>query len=378
MDQLNCRVCGSSFYNQRLIYDDMPRAAQNFPDDRSVVSEKGERLTIRQCSGCGLIQSTSALVSYYRDVIRAAAFSPAMAAFRLKQFSELDSEYGFSAKRTIELGSGRGEYLQLMQNAGWDVWGLEHMDSSVSAALESGFRVQKGYVGTGDYELEEGPFEAFVTFNYLEHIPNIDSFLAGISNNLVSGGIGLIEVPNFDMMYAESMSTEFIADHLYYFTETTLRRTLEINGFDVMNIGVTWHGYIISAVVKKRQEISFNNFLAQDAQLRKELISFLQTHRNERVAVWGAGHQALATIAMTKIADQLAYVIDSAPFKQNKFTPATHIPIVAPEILESDPVETILVMAAAYSDEVVKQIKSKYQKKFHIAVLRESGLDVLN
>ncbi len=212
----------------------------------------------------------------------------------------------------------------------------------------------------------------------MEHIPNINSFLAAIAYNLIDGGLGLIEVPNFDMMVSESMSTEFIADHIHYFTEETLRRTLEMNGFNVIESHVTWHGYIISVIVKKRAEILFDNFVDQENILRKEIHGFLNTHGAGRVAIWGAGHQALATIVMARIADKIAYVIDSAPFKQNKYTPATHIPILAPDVLNHDPVDTILIMAAAYSDEVAEQIVNNYNSKFNLAILRESGLEILD
>ena len=95
------------------------------------------------------------------------------------------------------------------------------------------------------------------------------------------------------------------------------------------------------------------------------------------MAIWGAGHQALAVIAMTNIAKKIKYVVDSAPFKQNKYTPATHIPIVAPEMLLTDKVDALIVMAAGYSDEVAGIIKRKYDN-IQIAVLRDFGLEIIH
>ena len=71
--------------------------------------------------------------------------------------------------------------------------------------------------------------------------------------------------------------------------------------------------------------------------------------------------------------DKIKYVVDSAPFKQRKFTPATHIPIVSPDKLISDPVDAIIVMAGSYSDEVVKIVRKEYNIK-NVAVLTNSGL----
>ena len=80
---------------------------------------------------------------------------------------------------------------------------------------------------------------------------------------------------------------------------------------------------------------------------------------------------------MTNIAKKIKYVVDSAPFKQNKYTPATHVPIVAPEMLLTDKVAAVIVMAAGYSDEIAKIIKKKFNN-LQIAVLKNYGLEILH
>ena len=77
------------------------------------------------------------------------------------------------------------------------------------------------------------------------------------------------------------------------------------------------------------------------------------------------------------IAGKIKYVIDSATFKQGKYTPATHIRIVSPASLEQDPVEAVIIMAASYSDEIVKIMQKKYSSKIKKAILREEGLEEL-
>jgi hypothetical protein len=76
-----------------------------------------------------------------------------------------------------------------------------------------------------------------------------------------------------------------------------------------------------------------------------------------------------------KLADKIKYVVDSAPFKQNKYTPATHIPIVSPDTLDSDPVDAVIVMAASYSDEVAKIMRQRFDKNINVAILRDFGLE---
>jgi hypothetical protein len=78
-----------------------------------------------------------------------------------------------------------------------------------------------------------------------------------------------------------------------------------------------------------------------------------------------------------KIADKVKYVVDSATFKQGKYTAATHVPIVSPDKLDSDPVDAVIVMAAGYSDEVAKIIRQKFDRNINISILRDLGLEVV-
>ena len=106
------------------------------------------------------------------------------------------------------------------------------------------------------------------------------------------------------------------------------------------------------------------------------MIEYLGHFSKRSVVAWGAGHQALAVMAACDLSDKIAYVVDSATFKQNKLTPATKIPIFSPEQLFIDPPEAILVMAGSYSDEIVSEIRQKHHNRFSLAVLRGQEVDL--
>ena len=94
-----CRVCSNYFFEEPLLrYENMPSAAQFLPDAESLESDKGIDLEICQCSGCGLVQLSNDPVPYYREVIRAAAFSEEMKDFRMQQFSGLVQKYNLKGK----------------------------------------------------------------------------------------------------------------------------------------------------------------------------------------------------------------------------------------------------------------------------------------
>ncbi|MEN6557919.1 MAG: hypothetical protein ABFC54_07045, partial [Thermoguttaceae bacterium] len=220
-------------------------------------------------------------------------------------------------------------------------------------------------------------FDGFFILNVLELIPDLNTALWQIHDHLARGGVGLVEVPNFDMILQKRLFSEFIGDHLYYFTQATLDSTLQRNGFEILDCRETWHDYILSAVVRKREPIDWSAFCGHQAKLKADTAAYLRRFGPRRVAVWGAGHQALALIALLELSDKIRYVVDSAPFKQDKFTPATHLPVVAPEALDADPVDAVLVMAAAYSDEVADILRKKFGKNIEIAIFRDFGLEIV-
>jgi 2-polyprenyl-3-methyl-5-hydroxy-6-metoxy-1,4-benzoquinol methylase len=353
----------------------MPKAAQYLPNKDDLTKEKGVNLTVYQCSGCGLVQLISEPVPYYQEVIRASGFSEAMKNFRIMQFRELVQKYSLQNKKIIEIGCGRGEYLSLLNLSGANAYGLEDSEESVNYCVANGLKVSKGFVKNSDDKLKDEPFDAFCILSFLEHLPDPNETLKGIYNNLADNAVGLIEVPNFDMILKNKLFSEFIGDHLFYFTKETLKITLALNGFEILEINDIWHNYIISAVIKKRQKLNLEDFYNYGERITKEISGFVACFETNKVAVWGAGHQALAIIAMSDLKGKIKYVVDSAIFKQGKYTPATHIPIVSPDLLISNPVEAIIVIAGSYSDEVVRIIQSKYDKNLRVSILRDFGLE---
>jgi len=371
-----CRVCAKPLSETRLLqFKNMPKAAQFLPDAETLAQDQGVDLDVYQCVGCGLVQISNEPVSYYKEVVRAAAFSEEMKAFRRQQFSTFVQEYALQGKKLIEIGCGRGEYLALLQEAGVNAYGLEASEISVRQCVEDGLQVACGYIDREDCTLKEGTFDAFATLNFLEHWPDPNASLSGIAHNLCEGGIGLVEVPNFDMILRKNLFTEFISDHIFYFTRETLETTLRLNGFEVIKCSEIWYDYILSVVVRKRSASDVSSFDLTRQQLKTEIHDYIRQCGSKGVAIWGAGHQALATIALLGLAGEIKYVVDSASFKQNKFTPASHIPIVAPEHLNSDPVGAIIVMAASYSDEVAKNVRQRFGDGISVAILRDYGLE---
>ena len=355
-----------------LSYRNMPRSAQHLPmpgDDCS-----GTDLRIMECSRCGLLQLDCGPVPYYREVIRACGLSQAMSAFRRKQFSSFVKEFNLKGEKFIEAGCGGGEYLSIMKEAGTDAYGTEYSAESAEKCRRQGLTVCEMFPSEGK-TIPGGPFKAFGLFNSFEHFPDPPDFLGTIRANLAENATGIIEVPDFEGSIRDSVFFTFIPDHLFYFTRKTLKRTIENNGFDVLRIDSVWHGNILSATVKRRAKFQAGGFISAEENFRRKAREFI---KGKKAAFWGAGHEALFLLASSGFTStEIKYVIDSAPFKQGRLTPATGIPIVPPDILEKDPPQAIIIAAGSYSGEIAEMVKCKYGGHFRLAIVKGNTLEEL-
>jgi SAM-dependent methyltransferase len=374
-----CRVChGDLLMPPLLSYPDSPSSAQGFLDEPP---EPGDSvcLDIYQCLACGLVQHPLEVVPYYKEVIRAIAFSDEMARFRHVQLGEWIASKRLESSRILEVGCGRGEYMELMQRSGaCNVIGIEYSSKCVEYALGLGLDVRPGYLDESLDTSALGKFDAFAIFSFMEHWPDPNGSLRCLNKLLKEGACGLVEVPNFEFILKNGLYSEFTTDHIFYFDRSTLTRVLEINGFEVQEIQSIWHDYILSARIIKRARLDASGFILRQQEVVGQVQAFVNNFAAKEVVVWGAGHQALAVTSLAQLGDKVSHVVDSATFKQGLYTPGSGLLIKSPSSLSEDQPRSIVVMAAAYSDEVLREIYAKYPFVQSVAVLRETHLEVFN
>ncbi len=379
---MKCRVCCAPLFEHPIfMLENMPKAAQGLPSslDTAIREFEGITLKVCQCSSCGLVQLDNELVPYYKDVIRATSVSEEMKFFRLDQFHKFVCENELWSKKVLEVGCGKGDYLSIMKEAGANAYGIEHCPSSAFYCNDIGLNVQCGYISNPCYNLDEAPFDAFFIMNFFEHIPDPNATLECLYKNSAEGAIGIIEVPNFDMMLSNDLFSEFIPDHIFYFTEDTLRSTVERAGFEAISCDSIWNNYILSATIKKKkktQPLDLSRFYKKFYTVKDEIHSYINLFSEGSVSVFGAGHQALAVMAICDLKHRIRYIVDDASFKQQKFAPSTFLPIVSRKSLHEDPVEGIIIMGASYSDEICKSILVEFPD-LSVAILRENGIEVI-
>jgi len=250
---------------------------------------------------------------------------------------------------------------------------LEHGKENFSALLEGGYIAHRAFPD----EKFDNPwsihFEAIFSFNFIEHWPDIKTSLLKARDLLSENGVGLFEVPNFNYMLQNKIYSEFTADHIYYFTEETFHRVLSLSGFEIVEMKSVWNNYILSAEVRRRPLADLTLMSSKKEDDKISLINYLK-RRSGVTAVWGAGHQALSVLSMIDAQNYVEFIVDSAPFKQNKLCPGTGIPVYGPDYLLENIPRTLIIMAAAYSLEIVKFVQKKYPSIEEVRIFDQNGL----
>ena len=376
-----CILCGNAVKSTPILeFENMPASAQNIPDYEALKDETGMSFNLIQCEKCGLVQLDCTPVDYYKDVIRSGGYSSTMKDLRTIQYKNLIKKYNLIGKKIVEIGCGQGEFLLPLKEFDVKPFGIENKKSLANIAKANGIKVFNGFIND-DLEAikNKGPFDAFLSFNFIEHQPDPNKMLSSIYEIMSDDGVGIITAPSFEYIIENGSYYEFIRDHIAYYTFDTLCFLANKNGFDVIEKEMI-NRDTLSVIVKKRQLFNCNRLKESQLILQNEFENLIGKYksRNMTVSVWGASHQGFTVLSTLKLGEKIEYVIDSAPFKQNKFAPSSHIPIVSPEYFGSNPTDAVIIIAPGYSDEIYKIIKSICNKKIDIYTLQTDHIKFLN
>lgn len=371
-----CIVCGEELTNKPLItFENMPGSAQDIPTIDEIENDEGINLNLHQCIKCGLIQFDCEPVDYFRDVIRSGGYSTTMTELRRSQYSYLIDKYHLEGKKFLEVGCGQGEFLSVLTEFPVEVYGIENKNDLVELAQEKKLNVKKDFMEDENTKIKGAPFDVFLSFNFLEHQPNPNDMLNGIYNNLSENGMGLITVPSFEYILENDGYYELIRDHIAYYTFDTLRFLLEKNGFLVLEEEMI-NRDTLSIIVKKRPQINIDNIINSYSKITKQVNDYInqQIQEGKHVAIWGASHQGFTIASTANLKDKVDFIIDSAPFKQGKYSPSSHIPIISPEDAMKEDIDSIIIIAPGYVDEIANIIKNDFDSKIEIMTLMTNEL----
>ena len=366
----SCRLCRAERLAPVLTLDRAPHDVSYLLTPEQAEHDRPIRLEVFRCEDCGHVQlAQDPDDSYYEDYLMTVSHSPQMHAFQCEQAEAFVTRFGLQGRRVIEVGCGDGNYLGILRALGAHAIGIEPSARFREVAAAAGHTVLGGYV-TAEQRIPGGPYDAFVTREVFEHVPDPSDFLQGIRRSLTPDAVGLVEVPSIEQALERGRFFDFFPDHVNYWSVSTLARALERNGFLVLDVTRGMNGEYLQAVVRVddgRDLASLQRAVSDVSGALRELLADCAAN-GRRVAAWGSGAKGLTSLAAAG-AEGIRYVVDSDPYKQGRLTPATHLPVVGPERLADDPVDVVILTALAYRDEIVAQLRGPLGFTGTIAVL---------
>ena len=144
--------------------------------------------------------------------------------------------------KLLDVGAGTGAFTNTMQQAGWQVTGLEP-DSNARAKASEKFGLQL-LSPEQLYTLPAQTFDAITLWHVLEHVHDLHGYLQRFFEVLKPTGKLLIAVPNYTSKdatkYHEFWAAYDVPRHLYHFSPASMQQLAAAKGFEVVKHLPMW------------------------------------------------------------------------------------------------------------------------------------------
>jgi SAM-dependent methyltransferase len=197
-----------------------------------------------RCRRCGLVFQSDAVSLEELDAAQTHAYGeperrfagPVERLVRMARWSRVRMAVRLlpPGGRVLDVGCGRGLFLRMLQERGYQVRGTE-LSAATAAQATSEVPIDTGELSPGRYP--PASFDLISIWHVLEHLRRPDEVLAACHEALAPGGALVIAVPNFASIQARLGGPHWfhldLPRHLFHFTPETLERLLRHSGFAV-------------------------------------------------------------------------------------------------------------------------------------------------
>lgn len=263
-------------------------------------------------------------------------------------------ERNFSGCNLLEVGCGKGYFLEHLKNKGFSIKGIDPAyEGSDPDILKAPFEPGSGVEG-----------DAIVLRHVLEHIQDPLGFLGSIAS--ANGGKGLIyiEVPCFDWICTNRAWFDIFYEHVNYFRLADFYRMFG----SVVEAGYVFNRqylYVVAELASLRmptrsgvtEVVMPPDFL--DGIKRVENIA----NSNQKNVVWGASSKGVIfSIYMARHGIELGFAVDINPAKQGRYLASTGLMVKSPEhaFREMSEGDRIFIMNSNYLSEIVACSGNRY------------------
>jgi hypothetical protein len=286
----------------------------------------------------------------------------------------------------VEIASNDGYLLQYFVQQGIPALGVEPAANVAQAALAKGIPTVVTFFGKETaHELcaERGLADLIIGNNVLAQVPNLNDFVAGMKILLKPHGTITMEFPPLMRLIEGNQFDTIYHEHFSYFSLFTVERIFEAHGLTLYDVEeVPTHGgslriyarhvadtskAVSSRVteLKAREEAAgfsrlecYFSFTERVKETKRKLLEFLiNTKRaGKSIAGYGAPGKGNTLLNYCGIrTDFIDYTVDRNPYKQDKFTPGTRIPIYHPDKIKETKPDYLLILPWNLKDEIMAQ-----------------------
>jgi SAM-dependent methyltransferase len=288
-----------------------------------------------------------------------------------------------SESLAMEIASNDGYLLATYVAAGIPVLGIEPARNVVPAAQARGVTSLCAFFGPDvAAELVAAGRRADVLHanNVMAHVADLNGVLAAIAVVLAPGGVAVIETPYVRDLVERLEFDTIYHEHLYYYSLTSLERALRRNGLRVAGVErIPIHGGSlrvfaelgdgasageVAALLAEEQGLGmdrldyFHGFAERVDALREKLRAVLADLKAQghRIAAYGAAAKGTVMLNACGIGPEtIDFVVDRSAYKQGRFMPGVHLPILSPEALLEKRPDDVVLLTWNFADEILEQ-----------------------
>jgi 2-polyprenyl-3-methyl-5-hydroxy-6-metoxy-1,4-benzoquinol methylase len=374
-----CPVCGSMKLIVFFEFRDFPAHCNLLWQSQKTARDcqKGD-IELAFCPNCSFIFNIAfepALFEYSQAYDNSLHFSPIFKEYAQSLAARLIERHDLYNKDIIEIGCGKGYFLNLICNlgnnrgVGFDPSYIDQRNNKIKKQVKF---IQDYY--SEKYSIYQG--DLIVSRHVLEHIPNPKDFL-----NIIRSSIGnsinthvFFEVPNALQTFRRLFIWDIIYEHFSYFTPVSLTHIFSSSNFRICELAEEFDGQFLSINASPDHNRKLNSLGNQQKELKEiasDIASFPNNYyikvercrnklnqiedQGKRIVLWGAGSKGVTFLNTFKKAN-IDHVVDINPNKQGMYIPGTGQSIVPPEYLKEYKPEVIIIMNPIYKNEIQETI----------------------
>jgi 2-polyprenyl-3-methyl-5-hydroxy-6-metoxy-1,4-benzoquinol methylase len=388
---MKCRFCNTELEHVFIDLINSPASNSFLTEEELNEPEVFYPLKVFTCHKCFLVQVDEYKQSdkiFDNRYVYFSSYSKSWLKHAQEYTEMMINRFGVNTQsRVVEIASNDGYLLQYFTKKNIPVLGVEPTANTAEVAKSKGIETVVDFFGVRlAKELAIKNLEADVLLgnNVLAHVPDIIDFVGGMKILLKKNGVITMEFPHLLQLVANNQFDTIYHEHFSYLSFTTVKAIFESQGLELFDVDeLPTHGGSLRIYAKHKEDTSkqiddsvsrmlkmeqttgiadiryYSNFSEKAMKVKLDVLVFLaeQKMQGKKVAAYGAAAKGNTLLNYCGVKnDMIAYVVDANPHKQNKFLPASHIPVVDESHLRSDKPDFVIVLPWNLKDEIVSQL----------------------